>query len=400
MSGRRVAWALFGAAQALVLASLVLLVAGWNAPIPDSWGFRSFTVIPAVVFSWTGMAIVAYRRNLVGWILLVTGGLSAAQEFASEYAIYGVLARPGSLLRPDLGAWIESWIWVSFLALAAVYVPLVFPNGRLLSPRWWVLAVATGVVVATMSFGLAFSAGPLNNAPFVENPFGLVRFFELTPSGTQATANSGFYAVYAAFFACAVAAAASVVVRYRRARGVERQQIKWLAYGTAVVAVAVIVGGFFQEHKAGQYFLIAALHVIPLSVGVAVLRYRLYDIDLLINRTLVYGSLSAALAATYVLLVVIAQSALRPLTGGSEIAVAASTLATLALVQPLRRRIQGAVDRRFYRSRYDAARTLDAFTTHLRDEVDLDALRGDLLDVIGNTVSPAHAGVWLRGAGR
>jgi hypothetical protein len=145
---------------------------------------------------------------------------------------------------------------------------------------------------------------------------------------------------------------------------------------------------------------VLALIALPIGTAVAILRYRLYDIDLLINRTLVYGLLSAALAATYFTGVVVLQAALRPLTGGSEVAVALSTLTVVAVFAPLRRRIQTAVDRLFYRSRYDAGRTLDAFGAALRDEVDLDSVRADLLDVVGATLRPAHASLWLREAKR
>lgn len=198
-------------------------------------------------------------------------------------------------------------------------------------------------------------------------------------------------------------AAASLIARMRSGSAVERQQVKWIAFGAALLGLtlgaSVIVSLAAPDAvlaKATQILSVAAVLTIPIAATLAILRYRLYDIDLLINRTLVYGALSAALAVTYFGAVALLQAALRPLTGGSELAVAGSTLAVVALAAPLRRRIQGAVDRRFYRSRYDAARTLDAFGTRLRDVVDLEAVRADLVGVVNDTIRPAHASVWLR----
>jgi hypothetical protein len=211
-----------------------------------------------------------------------------------------------------------------------------------------------------------------------------------------------------------IVGAVSMVVRLRRARGVERQQMKWFAYAAVVLAL-VFVGtaiAFFSPLRAldpsariqpamfGGVPIILGLIAVPIGTAVAILRYRLYDIDVLINRTLVYGLLTAALAATYFAGVIVLQTALRPLTGGSEVAVALSTLTVVALFAPLRRRIQASVDQRFYRSRYDAARTLDAFGAALRDEVDLDDVRADLVGVVGDTLRPAHVSLWLREARR
>jgi len=196
---------------------------------------------------------------------------------------------------------------------------------------------------------------------------------------------------------CATAAAASVVARFRAARGIERQQMKTLAFGGFVLALGAAAGGGLQEQgKFGQLFFIATLQVVPIAVAVAVLRYRLYDIDVLINRALVYGATTAAIAVAFFAGIVILQTALRPITGGSELAVAASTLVCFALFQPIRRRMQSTVDRRFYRSRYDGARTLDRFSAELTGEVDLAAVRGSLIEAVGETVQPTHASVWLR----
>jgi hypothetical protein len=193
---------------------------------------------------------------------------------------------------------------------------------------------------------------------------------------------------------------AAVLVRFRTSTGTERQQLKWFAYATSIVAllfVATLVGPVFSYlGELGSLVWVLAIDLIPISVAIAVLRYRLYDIDLLINRTLVYGGTTAVIGGAFFAGIVLLQALLRPFTTGSELSVAASTLVSFALFQPLRRRIQRAVDQRFYRSRYDAVRTVDAFSERLRDEVELDALRGDLLTVVGDTMQPAHASLWLR----
>jgi hypothetical protein len=194
----------------------------------------------------------------------------------------------------------------------------------------------------------------------------------------------------------------AVIVRFRRSRGVERLQIKWFLYAVGVVLLAfatLFPLAFITNAISGDIFFFTftfTFMLIPLSIGIAVLRYRLYDIDVLINRTLVYGATTGAIAITFFGGIVVLPALLRPIISGSEVAVAVSTLVCFALFQPLRGRIQEAVDRRFYRSRYDAARTLDEFGVRLRDEVALDAVRADLLDAVRETVQPVHASVWLR----
>ena len=197
---------------------------------------------------------------------------------------------------------------------------------------------------------------------------------------------------------------AAVLVRFRTAAGNERAQLKWFAYTSSIGMGFFIVSGvvplFSYLAGLGPLVAVIAIDLIPISVAIAILRYRLYDVDVVIERTLVYGALSAALAATYWVLVLFLQSVLQPITAGNELAVAGSTLATLALAQPLRTRIQGRVDRRFYRSRYDAARALDHFTTELANEVDLGAVRASLLAAVGETLQPTSASIWLREAPR
>jgi len=250
-------------------------------------------------------------------------------------------------------------------------------------PVGWAAVVGLVVTAAYM----AFRSGPLQLASYADNPF--------TPLPSALVDPLGSIGILT-MIPVMGSASWSLVLRFHRSTGIEREQIKWLAFSAVPLAVAGLASAVLPD-KLGQVVFVFLLLSVPIAVGVAVLRYRLYDINVLINRTLVYGTLSATLIATYVASVILVGAVLRPFTSGSELAVAVSTLATLALVQPLRRRIQNAVNRRFYRSRYDAVRTLDAFSARLRDEVDLDAVRADLIDAVHHTVQPAHASVWLRG---
>jgi hypothetical protein len=306
--------------------------------------------------------------------------------FLAEFAVFAVVLERAPTAAGVLAGWLVSWMYVFQPLLVAVFLLLLFPDGHLLSPRWrpvaWV-GVAGSLVIAVSNM---FRRGPLENTPFIDNPVGLFDDPDFRSSGL------GIALVGAA----CIAAAVSLFVRYRRSHGLERQQLKWLAVEGVILSAAIVPSILDPIAKATQVGFIAAFSLAPVMVGIAVLRYHLYDIDIVINRALVYGATTAAVLAAFSAGIVVLQAILRPLTGGSEIAVAVSTLVSVALFQPLRGRVQNAVDRRFYRSRYDAARTLDAFSARLRDEVALDAVRSDLLDAVRDTVQPSHAGVWLR----
>ncbi len=395
MSMRVVAWGLWATGIAFAASGLVLLAASFDVLLPDSWGFRGFTAAFAVTFGTLGAFIVAARRNRIGWLLLAAGVLSGVQCFAEEYAIYGLVARPGSLPAPAILGWINSWIWVVIVALVAIFVPLLFPTGHFLSRRWRLAGVATVAAAAYFGTALALQDGPLNNAPFVENPFALAGFKVIdVRSGSPGPA---FLIGYGGMIGCAAAAIWSVVARFRSARGIERQQLKTLAFGGGILVLGFVAGAGFQDQgKVGQLFFIVSLQSVPFAIAVAVLRYRLYEIDVLINRALVYGATTAAIGGAFFIGIFVLQSALRPVTGGSELAVAGSTLFCFALFQPVRRSVQSTVDRRFYRSRYDAARTLDRFAVDLAGEVDLDAITAEIRNAVGDTVRPAHVSLWLR----
>ena len=369
-----------------IVAALVILGISFDREIPDSWGFRGFPAIWGATFTWVGAALVWRRpNNTIGWLLLANGVPSAALAALLEYAFFGIVGRTDPLAGAVFCAWLASWIPFSTMPVG-IMLFLLFPNGHLLSPRWRVVAWLGTLSAIATALAAAFNAGPLANAPFVDNPFPL---FD-DPGLSRAYMFLGGVAVALA------GAAASLFLRYRRAGRLERQQLKWLAFAAVVLAIVLMVDSLMQGDKLVQVFLVVAVGTVPLVIGAAVLRYRLYDIDVVINRALVYVPTTAAIALAFFAGIVVLQTVLRPITGGSEIAVAISTLASVALFQPLRARVQRAVDRRFYRSRYDAARTLDDFSVRLRDQVALDAVRADLLDAVRETVQPAHASVWLR----
>jgi hypothetical protein len=333
--------------------------------------------------------LIASRRprNPYGWVWLVFGSGLALQLLGGSYAAYALVVDPGSLPAPRT---ISRLLGLGGpLALAfAPFLFLLFPTGRLPSRRWrpiaWIAAVSGAVL------------------------FALALLFD-NPDTVGGAITAMAVAVATAIFAAIVISALSLVVRFRRASGVERQQLKWFALA-AVMGAAYVVGYLLSEivgellnldwlrGEALWNLLDAATNMaLYVAVGVAVLRYRLYDIDLIINRTLVYGFLTILLAAAYVGSVVGLQAALRALSGQeSTLAVVASTLAIAALFGPLRRRVQGFVDRRFYRRKYDAAKTLTAFNARLRDETDLRALSDDLVRVAMGTVQPEHVSLWLR----
>jgi hypothetical protein len=370
-------------------------------------------LLSAAFFTYTAVgALIAARRpaNPVGWIFIGIG-LSWDLLNSARPALLGILREPGvAPLDPHTWpalAWILSllsnaWI-VSFLLLPVLF--LVFPSGRLLSPGWrpvlW-LAAVDGVLGATTSS----TQLDKNTVGFPVLPVVLGEAGEVLRHVGQTVSALGMLALYPL-------AVAALVIRVRRARGVEREQLLWFSYSCVLLVLVFVVTAVLYSIPLTRSldpdapFPVAmflgipfalAVAALPIASAVAILRHRLLDIDRLIDRTLVYGTLSTALLLTYVGAVVVLQALLGPITSGSELAVAASTLVVVALFQPLRRRIQDLVDRRFYRSRYDAARTLDAFTARMRDEVDLDAVRREVLDVVGITLRPAHASVWLRGS--
>jgi hypothetical protein len=389
MSVRRLAWPLFGLWVALTATACVL-----QARAGDT---LEVVITPALgVLAGVG-ALLWWRRpeNPIGPILLalalavvasvVGDAISSPYEDAAEI--------PGLAVR--LVVWIDEALIYVWFGLVGVLLPLLFPDGRPPSRRWRPVLWAGVALVALAVLGTTFGregtewgeGGTLRNPLAIAGPLGDALEAAVGVSGPL-------------FGLVVLVALASVVVRFRRARGAERQQLKWFGYaigllltGLAAAAIAEATGWEPLGNVGWTVFLASLIFAMPLSIAVAILRYRLYDIDLVIRRTLVYGALTVTLAAAYLGSVLLVSLAV----GESGLATAVSTLAVAALFRPLRARIQGAVDQRFYRRRYDAARTLEAFGGRLRDELDLDALAADVRGVVCDTVQPAHVSLWLRG---
>jgi hypothetical protein len=385
---RRIAWSV--AAYGVVSTVLARIMAEVATGAPSDLHLPRTFVFSAesVAFGLPAALIIARQpANPVGWILAwitVVAGITDLSAGYAAFALYG----PG-LPGGEYAAWLFSWTYAWVIGPAATLLFLFFPNGRLPSPAW--RPTAWLAVLATLGFGLGYALLPAPMPIFVSTQK------PLAAAGAGTVMLDLLSISVVLFLFTAVASAASLFIRARTATTLERQQLKWLAFAAAIVTVtSVVVLTLGSSLVIGAELVTYALLAIPIAIGLAVVRYRLYDIDVVIRRTLVYGGLSALLLMTYAAAVVLLQTALRPVTTGSELSVAGSTLVVVALFHPLRRRAQNAVDRRFYRSRYDAARTLDAFTARLRDQVDIDAVRDDVLEVVGTTLRPAHASVWLR----
>jgi hypothetical protein len=389
-----VAWSLWALSLALTALSLLLLVMNLSHPDVPVYTFWAENVLFSVGYSTVGAVIVPRMPpgNPIGWLFCAIGLLWAAIHFNGEYAIYTLLAAPGSLPAGEVASWVYSWLWVPSLGLV-VFLGLLFPNGRLPSARWrWfarlsILLTLVGAVLA------AFSPGPIVlGLSSIRNPLGI-----------KDLPNS-YVPVQTLMLVLIGVAAASLLMRRLHTRGVERQQTKWFTYATAVATSGAILKYVISEPLdflwlgwVGQALVLIGLASIPISMGIAVTRYRLYEIDLIINRTLVYGTLTAMLVALYLGGIVVLQRLFVILTGErSTLAVVASTLLIAALFNPLRKRIQSFIDRRFYRRKYDTRKTLEAFSAQLRNETDLETLSGDLVGVVRETMQPAHVSLWLR----
>ena len=391
----RLAWSLWALSVALTALSLLLLARSISHP--DVYIFEHWvdSTLAAIAFSTVG-AVIAPRTpsdNTIGWLFCIVGLLFAVTHFTAEYAIYTLLAAPGSHMPAgEAAAWLESWLWVPQLG-SVVSVVLLFPNGRLPGRGWrwfaWlsVLLVLVGALLSALSPGPIISLGPINN-----------------PLAVEGLPNDAYKSVERVMNALIFVAVISLIIRLRRARDLERQQIKWFVYaivlmisgGILTYPVSDVIGSVWLKWISFVPFIVGVMSI-PIAMGVAILRYRLYEIDTLINRTLVYGSLTATLIALYFGGIVVMQRLFVLLTGEqSTLAVVASTLLIAALFTPLRRRIQSLIDRSFYRRKYDARKTLEGFSMKLRDETDLEALRGDLVRVVRETMQPAHVSLWLR----
>ena len=392
MSGRTARWTAWGLWVLAVLAMvLALFLASLNEP---SSSLQTTALISLVILAFSTVgALVGSRRpeNPIGWLFCSGAFIWILGELALEYGVYALITAPGALPAGAWVAWFGAWARGMGWFLLILFLLPLFPNGRLLSPRWRPLLWGTvGFVVLFTLVSWLSSVSVDFRLASVRNPLGLeLEVVDLLGE-----------AMYLVLPLLLVPSGAAAIVRFRRSRGDERQQLKWFAY--AVALMVVLFGSWLSLAIAGFVPSNALIWTVPLiglpiAVGIAVLRYHLYDIDLVINRTLVYGALSVTLAAVYFGGVVGLQYVFRTLTGSaSQLAVVASTLAIAALFIPLRRRIQDFMDRRFYRKKYDAAKTLGTFSAKLRDETDLDALNEELVAAIRETIQPEHVSLWFR----
>jgi hypothetical protein len=390
------AWSLCALCVALAAASLILgLLNGRTlSEIFTAWSGPAIGALAALIGSFSVGALIASHRpeNPIGWIFLSVGFCYGLLSAGDEYAIYALLTSPGSLPWGAEASWLGQWVWAPGLGLILVFLPLLFPDGHPPSHRWrpvaWLGGLSIGLTVMSYTIVLWPERGPA-----------LVTGDENPSHVLQVLAD--FIAVPMLYVA-GLGAVISVFVRFRRSRGDERQQIKWFASAAALTLVWIIVFG--QASPRGLPEVLVALSAlvvipsIPIATGIAMLRYRLYDIDRIINRTLVYGSLTVLLALLYFGSVTVTQVLFQTLTGQErlpQLVVVASTLVIAALFTPLRRRIQSFIDRSFYRKKYDARKTLEAFSLKLKDETDLEALNNDLVGVVREAMQPAHVSLWL-----
>lgn len=406
VSLRRCAWAI-----------LLFIVASFGLGVPvtlmqgaHASGVRlSDLPFLLLVFSFpvTGVFILQRQpRNVIGWLLLVVGLFWGLAAFVDAYARYGLLVNPGFLPGPDVVSALGIAIWAPPIGVMGTYLILLYPDGRLPSPRWRPVLWSAGLAIALLTFAIDASPGRMDESavPSLQNPLGI--------DGAKPLLRLLMYAGMALLMLSFIGSAWGLIHRFRRAVGVERMQLKWLATAGAFVAVMFVLAmtgtaieGAVLTQQTGtppwlgviESVAIESFVLIPASIGAAILRYRLYDIDLVINKTLVYGGLTATLAVVYLGSVLLLQLALQGVTADSSIAIAASTLAVAALFRPLRNRVQAVVDKRFYRRRYDARRAVDSFAVRLREVVELPSVERELTDVVVQTVQPAHLTVWLRG---
>src|SRR5215208_2874756 len=393
------AWSLCLMSVALAAASLILAPLNGRtlAEIFLDWSSGpSIAALPTwtVSFSVVGALIASHRpENSIGWIFLAVGFFYGLLSAGEEYAIYALLTNLGALPLGAEASWLGQWIWAPGLGLILVFLPLLFPDGHPPSHRWrpvaWLGGLSIGLGVVSSMIVLWPERGPAL-VTGDESPSHVLQVLVV-------------FVAFPLMLLAGVGAVISLFVRFRRARGDKRQQIKWFASASALTLVWILVFGEATLGGVPEVIVdLSALLVIPsipIATGIAILRYRLYDIDRIINRTLVYGSLTLMLALLYFGGVTVTQALLRTLTGQEklpQLIIVASTLVIAALFTPLRRRIQSFIDRRFYRRKYDAAKTLETFSLKLRDETDLEALNNDLVGVVRETMQPAYVSLWLR----
>jgi hypothetical protein len=400
MTTRRLAALTWGVCLALAVGTLVLLALGAGEHTPadgstfEGWAGLSF-VAASLAFGSVGAMIAArVPENPIGWIFCLAGVLLGVADFGNQWADQMLFIASDPLPGGRTAAWLQQLGLAPSFGLLALSL-LLFPDGKLPSRRWrpvlWLALAGIGLFVIGGTLGPGPLVEPFEN---VSNPVGI--------PGSRGVMDTAVGLGFLLTVASVGLAGLGIRARLKRSRGVAREQLKWLAFAAAVAGVAVV--GQLVAYIAvgidlgGSAALGLGFTVFPVAAGAAILRYRLYDIDVVINRALVYGALTIALGTAYLGTVLLLQLALQPLTRDSQLAIAVSTLAVAALFRPARARIQQAVDHRFFRRRYDSARTLERFSAQIRREVELNAVSATLRSVVDDTMQPAHVSLWLRGS--
>ena len=375
----------------LVVAIGAMKAVGWHGANNTSDSGLLALFVAFFAFGTMGALVAAHvPRNPLGWIFLAIALGAALSGVGENVAYHGLVHDPGSIPGAIALAWIYAWAWYPTVGLIA-FVLLLFPTGAPPPGRLWrLVAWALGIALSIVTLGFMTYPGPFDGerSRLPDNPLGLKVVGSL--------AGDGDVVVTGTVLALLFASAASVVWRFWRSRGDERQQMKWMTVAAVFLAAGAILPDLLGVDDTGDVFFSISIVQLPIALGIAMFKYRLYDIDRLINKTLVYGAVTVLLGGAYVGLVLGGQALSSSLVGSDNLVIAVSTLVVAALFLPLRRGIQRFVDRRFYRRRYDARRTLDAFGGRLREELDLETLSAEMVGVVTDTMQPAHAGVWLR----
>jgi hypothetical protein len=385
-------WLVIGVVLALSIACGILVP---EEPAMPTWALVVFTLMAASLGVMGALIVTRQPSNAVGWILWLAAVATAVSTAASAYANHAVATDNAHSPGTVFVAWLSQIGFFPAIVGIIIFIPLLFPDGRFLGRRWrWAGAFGVAVIGAIVA-GEMFAPGPISSYPTIANPVGLAAFGSLGP--VIAFANGP-----AVILAAAGLGIMSSVLRYRKGSPIERAQLRWFAATVVLTLAMLVLSVILGSEPIGQLAWlggIISLSLIPIAIGVAILRYRLYEIDRIISRTIGWAIVTGLLVGVFAGLVVALQAVLAPVTNESTLAVAASTLVAFALFQPLRRRVQQAVDRRFDRARYDGERIVDAFAARLRDLVELETVSDDLQATVSRSVNPAGTSLWLRESG-
>jgi hypothetical protein len=371
-------------AALFVVANVMAFQGSYAGASEDLFSVALTTALLA--FPVVGMLLVRRNpENVIGWLFCAAGPLFGLMISSQTYVENYILTEGVTGGFADFTLWVAVWTGPIAYSLITAFLLLLFPTGRLLSRRWRAAAFLTAGSVTLLVVGTML-ARELDDYEQLENPYAIGGAFEKT---LEAARGVGWILLSISVLLAGI----SLIVRFRRSKGVERQQMKWMVFAASLLLISQL--SWFVSEGLAQVLTGLSFLALPIAVCISILRYRLYDIDLIINRTLVYGALTALLAAAYFSIVVALQNVI-PGAGDSDLTIAGSTLAVAALFRPLRARVQAFIDRRFYRRRYDAQRTLESFAARLRNQVDLDQLSSSLVTVVRETMQPEHASLWLR----